>query len=165
MGLIASVGKIIIESAVVTAKLLAVPFGVPFEHSYHNDFKFTHNVVGEANNRPPEIFAYEYGFDPAGTGDIFSVQCAKCGIHGDFSADGRLAFSLKDGITDGKVKPPVYAPASVTNNPDAKCNNGAEPRAGVKNRIYVQALELWDYDIRNDILYEKGIACVAYAPL
>lgn len=62
-------------------------------------------------------------------------------------------------------KPSVYASASVTNNPDAKCNNGVELRAGVKNRIYVQALELWDYDIRTDILYEKGIACVTYVPL
>jgi hypothetical protein len=43
---------------------------------------------------------------------------------------------------------------------DAKCNKGVELRAGVKNRIYVQALDLWDYDIRTDILYEKGITCI-----
>ncbi|KAJ4158394.1 uncharacterized protein LMH87_008921 [Akanthomyces muscarius] len=302
VSLITSVGKIIVASAIVAAKLIAVPFGVPFDHSYHNDFRFTHNVVGEASNRPPKIFGYEDGFNLAGTGGIFSIQCAKCGVHGDFSVDGRLAFSLKDGITDGRVsltnndpftvdavfgitlevqydksvkgfdkqiaavplspltipgiltlgpqlalsgaldlvlngkaelliggslvmnpgtaalslvkkednkldgfqttftpvakftgtltaavelglpvtlevgidvlngkfkktvglvnKPSVYASASVTNDPDAKCNNGVELRAGVKNRIYVQALELWDYDIRTDILYEKGIACV-----
>lgn len=92
----------------MAAKLIAVPFGVPFDHSYHNDFRFTHNVVGEASNRPPKIFGYEDGFNLAGTGGIFSIQCAKCGVHGDFSVDGRLAFSLKDGITDGRV--------SLTNN-------------------------------------------------
>lgn len=40
-------------------------------------------------------------------------------------------------------------------------NNGIELGAGVKNRIYVATLDLWEYDIRTDILYEKGIACVS----
>lgn len=103
MALITNVGNTIIASAIVAAKLIAVPFGVPFDHSYHNDFKFTHEIVGEVSNRPPQIFGFTDGFNLAGSGGIFSVQCAKCGVHGDFSVDGRLAFSLKDGITDGKI--------------------------------------------------------------
>lgn len=31
------------------------------------------------------------------------MQCAKCGIHADFSVDGVLAFSIKAGVTKGSV--------------------------------------------------------------
>lgn len=56
----------------------------------------------------------------------------------------------------------MYASATYSVNEGHKCDQGVELRAGVKNRIYVAALDLWDYDIRTDILYEKGIACVTY---
>ena len=96
------VAKLVIQLAVITAKLIAVPFGVPFDHSYHDDFKFDTYLKVDRTNRPPKVFGKE-GFNLAGTGNVWSIQCAKCGIHADFSIDGRLAFSIKDGITQGKV--------------------------------------------------------------
>lgn len=57
-------------------------------------------------------------------------------------------------------KPSVYASATYSHDEGHKCNDGVELRAGIKNRIYIAALDKWDYDIRTDILYEKGIACV-----
>lgn len=97
------VGSQIVEFAIVAAKLIAVPFGVPFSHSYHNDFKLHKYLTAEAGNRPPKIFGNTDGFNLASSGGIWSVQCAKCGVHADFTVDGELAFSLKDGITEGKV--------------------------------------------------------------
>lgn len=57
-------------------------------------------------------------------------------------------------------KPSVYASATHSIDEGHKCDKGIELRAGVKNRVYVAALGLWDYDLRTDILYEKGIGCV-----
>lgn len=62
-------------------------------------------------------------------------------------------------------KPSVYASASVTTDQSANCQNGVEIRAGVKNRIYASVLELYDYDIRTDVIFEKGLGCVTYVPL
>lgn len=81
-----------------------MPFGVPFNHSYHNDFKLHKYLTAESTtNRPPKVFGIGDGFNLASSGSIYSVQCAKCGIHADFTVDGQLAFSIKDGITEGKV--------------------------------------------------------------
>jgi hypothetical protein len=33
----------------------------------------------------------------------WTVQCAKCGVHVNIDIDGRLAFSIKDGITEGSI--------------------------------------------------------------
>lgn len=105
---VTKIAKLIIAVAVTVAKLLAVPFGVPFDESYQNDFNFTKTLTGGATNKPPAIFGYEAGFSMASSGGYFDVQCAKCGIHGDFEVEGRLAFSIQDGITEGY--------AALTNN-------------------------------------------------
>lgn len=94
---------LVIEKAIITAKLIAVPFGVPFDHTYHNDVEFDYYLKAKSGNRPPTIFGYTEGFNLASSGGIFSLQCAKCGIHGDFTVDGSLAFSIQEGITKGKV--------------------------------------------------------------
>jgi len=100
---VAQVGSNVVEFGIIAAKLIAVPFGVPFSHSYHHDFQIDKHLTAEVGNRPPKIFGNTDGFNLASSGKIWSVQCAKCGIHADFSVDGELAFSIKDGITEGKV--------------------------------------------------------------
>lgn len=87
----------------MAAKLIMVPFGVPFNHSYHHDFKFDYALEAIASNRPPPLFGFGEGYNLAGSGELYTVQCAKCGIHGDFTVAGRLAFSIEDGITEGRV--------------------------------------------------------------
>jgi hypothetical protein len=93
----------IVTLALVVAKVIAVPFGVPFDESYKNDFTFNYTAKGSATNRPPEIFGYTSGFNLAGTGGVYSVQCAQCGVTGEFSVEGRLAFNIQDGITKGYI--------------------------------------------------------------
>lgn len=102
-----------IEFAIITAKLVAVPFGVPFSHTYHNDFRFNSYAKGTASNRPPKIFGYGDGFGLASTGSAFSFQCAKCGVQGDFTVEGSLAFSLEKGITKGTVSLVNHDPLSI----------------------------------------------------
>lgn len=99
----AKIANLVLQVAIVAAKLIAVPFGVPFKHSYHEDFKFHKYLTGEASNRPPKIFGIGDGFNLASSGNIYSVQCAKCGIHADITVDGEFAFNIRDGITEGTV--------------------------------------------------------------
>jgi hypothetical protein len=141
---ITDVGETLIKLAVLTAKLILVPFGVPFDESYHNDFNFTKVLTGDATNKPPTIFGYTDGFNLASSGGIFSVQCAKCGIHGDFSVEGHLAFSIQDGITEG------YA---------ALVNNDAFTIDAV---FGVTLLAQYDKPIKS---FEKQLATVPLSPL
>lgn len=94
--------RVIVEVAIFAAKVIAVPFGVPFDESYHNDFSFSHTLTGSIGNSPPTLFGLAEGFNLAGSGAIFDIQCAKCGVEGNFNIDGRLAFSLS-GITNGTI--------------------------------------------------------------
>jgi hypothetical protein len=87
-----------------------VPFGVPFDHTYHNDIKIHQYLKGEIGNRPPEIFGMKDGYTLATSGNYnnpgafhWTVQCAKCGVHVNIDIDGRLGFSIKDGITEGSI--------------------------------------------------------------
>ncbi|KAI1817053.1 hypothetical protein GGS20DRAFT_535201 [Poronia punctata] len=98
-----AVVKKIVDVAVISAKLIAVPFGVPFDESFNNDYEISYDVKYTGSNRPPQIFEYTDGFNLAGSGDIFTVQCAKCGVHGELSTEGHLAFSIQNGITEGYV--------------------------------------------------------------
>lgn len=91
------------DVALLAADLIAVPFGVPFERSYHNDFRVDEYLTGEVSNKPPKIFGIGNGFTLAKPGKYGTVQCAKCGIHANFDVDGELAFSIKKGLTKGKV--------------------------------------------------------------
>lgn len=71
-------------------------------------------------------------------------------------------FKKTVGLVD---KPSIYASATHSIDEGHKCDRGIELRAGVKNRLYVAAFDMWDYDIRNDTLYEKGIGCVTYVSI
>jgi len=101
------------ELAVVAAKAIAVPFGVPFDESYKNDYNFNYTVKGSASNRPPSIFGLGDGFNLAGSGGVYSIQCAKCGVHGELSVEGRLAFSVDKGITQGHIALVNEAPFNI----------------------------------------------------
>ena len=58
--------------------------------------------------------------------------------------------------------PALYLSAEASSGDGKACNNGIELRAGIKNKIHVAALDMWDYVLRDDILYEKGITCLTY---
>ena len=81
-----------------------------------------------------------------------------------------VAFEVGLDVLNGKwkatvgavEKPIIYASATVTNDKSAPCQDGVQLRAGVKNRLYFSALEKWDYDVRTDIIYERGIGCLRY---
>ncbi|KAL7911957.1 hypothetical protein GGI35DRAFT_492031 [Trichoderma velutinum] len=100
---VTSFAKSVTKVAITTAKIIAVPLGVPFDESYHHDFTIENYLKAEFTNKPPQVFGIGEGFSLAGTGAEYSVQCAKCGIQGKFSVDGYLAFSLKNGLTQGRV--------------------------------------------------------------
>lgn len=315
--LVLTVSELIVENAVITLKLLMVPFGVPFDHSMSYDIRLDKDLSGaEAGNKPPKIFGIGNGFTLAKTvnhGVEFYVQCAKCGIHSNMNLNGRLAFSIRDGVTEGYVEfenrdtftldaqfgitlagklatrtwqtpfkdrngrelmkvpftpltipgiitlgpmgsigvaftatldgnaellvggsltmtpgvmrvsvkekdnngihgfttkftpvlkangsftatgdlglpitiecgidvlngefkktvglvdtPSIYMQAIAAHDPSSPCNNGVELRLGAKNRIHVAALDMWDYDIRDDVIYEAGIGCVTWVSL
>ncbi|KAK3302880.1 uncharacterized protein B0T15DRAFT_559308 [Chaetomium strumarium] len=55
---ILGVGDKLVSLAIVAAKVIAVPFGVPFDES--------------ATNRPPQIFGYTNGFNLVDTGGVYS---------------------------------------------------------------------------------------------
>lgn len=96
--------SVITKFAIFSAQIIMVPFGVPFDRSYHADIAFREYVsTREIGNRPPPVFGHTEGFNLASSGSIWSIQCAKCGIQADFTVDGELAFSIKDGLTKGKV--------------------------------------------------------------
>lgn len=95
--------NLVFQVAIVTAKLIAVPFRVPFKHSYHEDYKVHKYLTATENNRPPSIFGIGDGFNLASSGHIYSVQCAKCGVNANLAVDGHFAFNIKEGITEGKV--------------------------------------------------------------
>ncbi|KAJ5108768.1 hypothetical protein N7456_005443 [Penicillium angulare] len=101
--LVLTVGQLIIELATITIKLLLVPFGVPFKHRYHNDIAVNEYLNGPLlSNKPPNIFGIGDGFVLAHPhGAEWTVQCTKCGVHVNMDIEGRLAFSIKDGLTDG----------------------------------------------------------------
>lgn len=88
------------------------------------------------------------------------------------TADLGLPIALECGIDvlNGKFKttvglvntPSLYLQAIANRRDDGAvpCNDGVELRVGVKNRIHVAALDIWDYDLRDDVLYETAIGCV-----
>jgi hypothetical protein len=310
--LVATIGDLIINFAVISVKLLMVPFGVPFDHSMNYDIVLDKRLDGlGGGNKPPTIFGIGNGFTLAKTvkhGAEFYVQCAKCGVHANMNLNGKLAFSIRDGVTEGFVEfnnndeftldaqfgislsgklatktwetpvkdrsgtqltaipfspltipgiitigpqgsisvaftatlegkaellvggsltiapgkarvsvkekdnngihglnvtftpvlkatgsftltgdlglpiaiecgidvlngkfkktvglidtPSIYVQAIASHDPSTPCNDGVQVRLGAKNRIHVAALDLWDYDIRDDIIYEAGLGCV-----
>lgn len=59
-------------------------------------------------------------------------------------------------------KPSVYASATVARNVNKACSNGVEIRLGVKNQLYIAALDKYNLPLRTDIIYERGLACIRY---
>ncbi|KAJ5278653.1 hypothetical protein N7478_004025 [Penicillium angulare] len=104
---ILQVGDFLIQVAIISAKLLLVPFGVPFDHSYHNDIYVHEYLNSYGLDKPPAIFGLKNGYTLLSHKDDdgkWIVQCAKCGIHVNMNIDGRLAFSIKNGITEGTIQ-------------------------------------------------------------
>lgn len=84
-----------------------VPFGVPFEHSIHYDVANNKHLDASLSNKPPKLFGIGNGFTLAKTvqdGVDFTVQCVKCGMSANFAVNGRLAFSISQGVTEGVVE-------------------------------------------------------------
>lgn len=107
---IQKIGDALIEIAIISAKLVLVRFGVPFDHTYHNDIRINRYLHSDVGDRPPEIFGIKDGLTLASSGnyynpkeDHWTVQCAKCGVHVNIDIDGRLAFSIQNGITEGSI--------------------------------------------------------------
>lgn len=114
--LIQTVAKVMVTIALTVVKLLLVPFGVPFDQEYHADISFEHyvdpnvgigsdlvttitgtigNLAGNGKDDPEAVYSKQGG-------SIF-VTCHKCGTKGDFTFDGKLAFSISDGLTKAQV--------------------------------------------------------------
>ncbi|KAH8896306.1 hypothetical protein GQ53DRAFT_819421 [Thozetella sp. PMI_491] len=115
VSIIGKVAVLIANVALVTLKGIALVFGVPFKHSYHEDFKFDFHLRSPKGSLP-EIFEYDQGFgiitkrDELTSEAEVSLQCLRCGISADFSVEGHVAFSIQKGLTKGSV--------SFTNNED-----------------------------------------------
>lgn len=82
-----------------------VPFGVPFHQEYRSDLEFDHRVSGG-------LLATDLGSLLAGVSDnaVLSshgaaarIECFSCGAKGDLSFEGKLAFSISDGLTKAEV--------------------------------------------------------------
>lgn len=50
----------------------------------------------------------------------------------------------------------------VSINADSGCK-GIDISTGVKNRIHAEALERWEYEFRDDKIFEKSLGCITYA--
>ncbi|KAH8887403.1 hypothetical protein GQ53DRAFT_809091 [Thozetella sp. PMI_491] len=111
LGVVIGIAKVIVTIAVISAKAVLVLFGVPFEHTYEQDIKFGFELLPK-DPPPPEkhIAGYEDGYTILETRGKLSLLCLKCGVNVDFSIEGRLAFTIKDGVTEGKI--------SLQNNED-----------------------------------------------
>ena len=95
-----SVAAVVTKIAITTARLYASLFGVPFSDSYHHDIDIDYYIKSEATNRPPQIFGYGEGFNLAGTGGIYSVQCAVSHqfspIQNTFSDAPKLTLAIRE---------------------------------------------------------------------
>ncbi|KAJ5086417.1 hypothetical protein NUU61_007724 [Penicillium alfredii] len=144
-------------------QLLLVPFGVPFDHTYHHDIYFDQHLDGAAvTNKPPKIFGFGNGFTLAESfaenskAVDWTLQCAKCGVHVNIDIAGRLAFSIKDGITEGTLtltnKDALTLDAVLGMSGDVKINKSKEK----KKRLNKQEKNLQSYPA-GVALYIPGI--------
>ncbi|KAH8886458.1 hypothetical protein GQ53DRAFT_844965 [Thozetella sp. PMI_491] len=136
---IGKVAYIIANVAVIYVKVWLVAFGVPFDHSYHDDFKFDFYL--QSRSTPP-ILGYENGFSIFTQRDLkngepeISLQCSKCGISADFSIEGHLAFSLKSGLTKGSISFTNNDPFTIDVIFGLKVAEGFdEPVKGIKKQL------------------------------
>lgn len=81
-----------------------------------------------------------------------------------------IAVEVGVDVLNGKFKktvglvdtPAIYIAAEVSTLDESTCKNGLALRAGIKNKIHIAALDLWDYEIRDDVIFEQDIACLTY---
>lgn len=78
-------------------------FGVPFKHSYRVDIPVSYYLKGSGDNEAPAIFGNDPGYTIKDFGNGAKLQCSKCGIAGDFSIQGRLAFTISEGVSEGHI--------------------------------------------------------------
>jgi hypothetical protein len=101
--IIVETANFIKEWGLLSADLIAVAFGAKFERSYHDDISVNYFLSGRASNKPPKIGDIGEGFSLAKTGGFFTIECTKCGVEAEMTVDGKLAFSIKEGITKGEI--------------------------------------------------------------
>ncbi|OJJ66930.1 hypothetical protein ASPBRDRAFT_357224 [Aspergillus brasiliensis CBS 101740] len=108
--------KIMIERALVTADLIMVPFGRPFDRAYHADIPFdwhTATNLGIGSDPASMLGGTQNGFVIAQQGAAFNLQCVDCGARGNFTFDGRLAFNIADGLTAAEIALTNHEPLAI----------------------------------------------------
>ena len=74
------------------------------------------------------------------------------------------AFTKSVGVVE---RPVLYvtgtaSTTTATNTGERQpCEDGLELRYGAKNRIYVNILDYYNYDLKTTTIYDAGIGCVS----
>ncbi|KAJ5895520.1 hypothetical protein N7495_007211 [Penicillium taxi] len=97
--------KVIIAIAVITVKLLMVPFGFPFEQDYHADIAFDQRTGGKklGSDIASSLGGTQNNFVLSKPGAAVLMECESCGAKANFSFGGELAFSISKGIYKAQV--------------------------------------------------------------
>ncbi|KAJ5752252.1 hypothetical protein N7520_009169 [Penicillium odoratum] len=105
------VGDLLIQVAIISAKLLLVPFGVPFNHSYHNDIYVHEYINSYGLDKPPAIFGLKNGYTLLSDKDDdgkWIVQCAKCCMHltnvDPLTLDAQFGLTAESSVSKTKTK-------------------------------------------------------------
>ena len=88
--------------ATLVIDIYLIPFGVPFERAFREILRLNYMVV-QTTFPPSTIGGFGNGVVLADSGHDMIVQCAKCGIEGHLTVDGRVAFSIAEGLTAGEL--------------------------------------------------------------
>ncbi|KAJ5893492.1 hypothetical protein N7495_005183 [Penicillium taxi] len=97
--------KVIIAIAVITVKLLMVPFGFPFEQGYYADIAFDQRTGGQklGTDLGSSLGGTSNNFVLSKPGAAVLMECESCGAKASFSFGGELAFSISKGIYKAQV--------------------------------------------------------------
>ncbi|KAJ5898999.1 hypothetical protein N7495_003743 [Penicillium taxi] len=95
--------KVIIAVAVITVKLLMVPFGFPFEQGYHADIAFDQRTGGSKLGTDVASSLGDSNLVLSKQGAAVVMECESCGAKANFSFGGELAFSITKGIYKAEV--------------------------------------------------------------
>jgi hypothetical protein len=78
-----------------------VPFGIPFDQEYTSDIEFNNIVSGGviASDIGSLLSGGSENFVLSQHGAAMRMECVSCGAKGNLSFDGKLAFSISDGLT------------------------------------------------------------------
>lgn len=114
IAIVLAAAKAVVAYAATAVNLFLVPFGVPFDQEYHADISFKHylspaigigtdlaSTIGGAADGLGLSDEIEAVYNKQG-GSIF-INCAECGTKGDLTFDGKLAFSISDGLSKAQI--------------------------------------------------------------